>query len=135
MTESKLTKKDKMRYEDPNDADRGILLSNQIDAFCRENLLISAHYKRENLRPASYTLRIGDQYIDPDGRKCTLSDQEDTIVFKKNSIIFVSTKEELDLPYYIIARFNLRVNWVYEGILLGTGPQVDPGFSGVRSTI
>ncbi|SRR6266478_2242615 len=129
----KSTRKEQMKYEDPNEADRGILLSNQIDQFCRENLLISKDYKQENLRPASYTLRIGDPYIDADGRKRTLSDREDTILFKKNSIIFVSTKEELDLPYYIIARFNLRVNWVYEGILLGTGPQVDPGFSGVLS--
>jgi len=82
------------------------------------------------LRPASYTLRVGNEYIDSEGNKRSLTDEEDTIVFKKNSIVFVSTKEKLDLPFYIVARFNLRVNWVYDGILLGTGPQVDPGFTG-----
>ena len=121
---------DKWRYEDPHGEDRGILLSNRIHEFCEQNLLISEQYKPENLRPASYTLRVGEDYIDSEGNKRRLTDEEDTIVFKKNSIVFVSTKEKLDLPYYIVARFNLRVNWVYDGILLGTGPQVDPGFTG-----
>ena len=45
----------------------------------------------------------------------------------------MSTLESLDLPYYIVARFNLRVKWVYRGILLGTGPQVEPGYKGLLS--
>lgn len=122
--------KEKWKYEDPRQGDRGILLSNRIHELCEQKLLIAEHYERNNLRPASYTLRIGSDYIDSEGNKRCLTDEEDTIVFKKNSVIFVSTKEKLDLPYYIIARFNLRVNWVYDGILLGTGPQVDPGFEG-----
>lgn len=121
------------RYQDPHREDRGILLSNRIHELCEQKLLIAEHYKQENLRPASYTLRVGDDYIDSEGNKRCLTEEEDTIVFKKNSIVFVSTKEKLDLPYYVIARFNLRVNWVYDGILLGTGPQVDPGFTGFLS--
>jgi hypothetical protein len=50
-----------------------------------------------------------------------------------NSIVYVSTHEKLDLPYYIAARFNLRVKWVYRGVLLGTGPQVEPGYVGFLS--
>jgi deoxycytidine triphosphate deaminase/cell division protein FtsB len=125
--------KERWKYEDPDPMDRGLLLSNRIHKFCEQGLLISKDYKESNLRPASYTLRIGDEYIDSDGVEQHLSEQEESIVFRKNSIIFVSTKEELELPYYIVARFNLRVNWVYDGILLGTGPQVDPGFEGYLS--
>jgi deoxycytidine triphosphate deaminase len=128
-----MTLNEQWKYNDPDESDRGILLANQIHRLCAEKLLISKDYEPENLRPAAYTLRIGDDYIDSDGKKHKLSEKDDTFVFQKNSIIFVSTKEELDLPFYIVARFNLRVNWVYAGILLGTGPQVDPGFSGQLS--
>ena len=38
--------------------------------------------------------------------------------------------EKLLLPEYIAARFNLHIRHVHKGILLGTGPLVDPGFSG-----
>jgi hypothetical protein len=34
------------------------------------------------------------------------------------------------LPEYIALRFNLAIREVYRGLLLGTGPLVDPGFTG-----
>jgi hypothetical protein len=37
------------------------------------------------------------------------------------------------LPHYIAARFDLAIEFIYQGILLGTGPQVDPGFQGYLS--
>jgi hypothetical protein len=46
---------------------------------------------------------------------------------------FVSMNERLRLPHYIAARFNLAIDLIYVGLLLGTGPQVDPGFQGVLS--
>jgi deoxycytidine triphosphate deaminase len=128
-----MTLNEQWKYKDPDESDRGILLADQIHRLCTQNLLISEDYEPENLRPAAYTLRIGDDYIDSEGKRHKFSEKDDTFVFRKNSIIFVSTKEKLDLPFYIVARFNLRVNWVYAGILLGTGPQVDPGFSGKLS--
>ena len=130
---SQTSKRDEWMYQDPYPDEHGILLSNRIHEFCTEGLLISDWYKKENLRPASYTLRIGDDYIDSKGDLRKFTDKEDSFVFEKNSIVFVSIKEEFNLPFYIIARFNLRVNWVYDGVLLGTGPQVDPGFSGYLS--
>ena len=34
------------------------------------------------------------------------------------------------LPNYIAVQFNLRITHVHRGLLLGTGPLVDPGFHG-----
>ena len=34
------------------------------------------------------------------------------------------------MPLYIAVRFNLRITHVHRGLLLGTGPLVDPGFHG-----
>lgn len=41
-------------------------------------------------------------------------------------LTFVTTLERFNLPKDIIARFNLKSKWVHEGLLLGTGPIVDP---------
>jgi deoxycytidine triphosphate deaminase len=120
----------KWKYDDPHPDERGLLLSDQIDELCNAGLIISSGYDRQFLKPASYTLTVGENYIDSNGKQQRLSKSGDSFIFKKNSIVYVSAAEEFDLPYYIIARFNLRVHWVYEGILLGTGPQVDPGFRG-----
>jgi len=52
-------------------------------------------------------------------------------VIPPNSIVFVSMREQLLLPYWLAGRFDLAIDYIYQGLLLGTGPQVDPGFQGV----
>ncbi len=124
------------KYLDPDRerADRkGMLLSNQIQKFCERKLLIAEEFQNKNLRPAAYTLRIGDKYVDSNGKPGVLDEKTPYFEMEPNSIVYVSTYEKLDLPYYIAARFNLRVKWVYKGILLGTGPQVEPGYRGYLS--
>jgi deoxycytidine triphosphate deaminase/cell division protein FtsB len=54
----------------------------------------------------------------------------DKFLLKKNSIAFVSPKTKFRIPNYIALRFNLRITHVHRGLLLGTGPLVDPGFEG-----
>jgi len=124
------------KYVDP-DRDKpdrkGMLLSNQIIKFCEKGLLVAEEFRPMNLRPAAYTLRIGDKYVDSNGKPGVLGEKTPYFEMEPNSIVYVSTHEKLDLPYYIAARFNLRVKWVYKGILLGTGPQVEPGYRGYLS--
>src|SRR5271170_2226458 len=124
------------KYVDPDHErpDRkGMLLSNQIKKFCEKQLLIADAFQAKNLRPAAYTLRVGDKYVDSNGKPGVLDDKTPYFEMEPNSIVYVSTHEKLDLPFYIAARFNLRVKWVYKGILLGTGPQVEPGYRGYLS--
>lgn len=120
------------KYQDPNTSPsrKGLLLSNEIEKFCAAGLLIEKGYRSEMVRPASYTLTIGREYVDSEGRIRNMDEKETHFYMEPNSIVYVSTAEQLNLPFYIAARFNLRVKWVYRGILLGTGPQVDPGFKG-----
>jgi deoxycytidine triphosphate deaminase len=84
------------------------------------------------MKGASYEVSIGDcTYWDDDGTPChaPFADGQ-SFVLRKNSIVFVTTREEFRLPHYIAIRFNLRITNVHRGILLGTGPLVDPGFAG-----
>jgi deoxycytidine triphosphate deaminase len=121
------------KYQDPyagQPSRKGMLLSDEIHEFCTRGLLVSKGYKPKNLRPASYTMTIGAEFVDSAGKRGELDDEQPYFYMEPNSIVYVSPAEELDLPYYIVARFNLRVKWVYKGVLLGTGPQVEPGFKG-----
>lgn len=123
------------KHVDPNEEEsrKGLLLSDEIRKFCEKGLLIGTGYEEKHLRPASYTLRVGPDYVDSKGKRGKLSKKAPSFYIEPNSIAYVSTLESLDLPYYVAARFNLRVKWVYRGILLGTGPQVEPGFRGYLS--
>jgi hypothetical protein len=84
------------------------------------------------LKPASYALSLGPTFL-INHELDHLSELQPTLRIPPNSIAFVSMRESLRLPHYIAARFNLSIDLIYQGLLLGTGPQVDPGFHGVLS--
>lgn len=90
-------------------------------------------FEEAQLKSASYSIRIGDKVTYWDGanklREITLKSNQQFEV-PANSITFIQTKEKFRLPFYIAMRFNLKINNVHRGILLGTGPLVDPGFEG-----
>jgi deoxycytidine triphosphate deaminase len=90
----------------------------------------------EDLKPASYALRLLGEYVywDDKGVKQTgYINKGEQFILKSDSIAFVSLEPLFQLPDYIAARFNLKINMVYRGLLLGTGPLVDPGFIGFLS--
>jgi deoxycytidine triphosphate deaminase len=90
-------------------------------------------FEEGNLKSASYAIRIGDTAIYWDGigalDQTTLKPYQSFRV-PDNSIVFIKSKEYFRLPWYIAMRFNLKIMNVHRGILLGTGPVVDPGFEG-----
>jgi deoxycytidine triphosphate deaminase len=89
-------------------------------------------YSDENLKAASYQVRMGGRFIRwEQGRKIEQNIAEGgSITLPANSISFVQTESTFRLPHYMALRFNLQISHVHRGILLGTGPVVDPGFQG-----
>lgn len=92
-------------------------------------------FKDGLVKPASYEVRPGDSFFffDKEGVRKHIdiggSGHNRHINLQANSITFCSTDERFRLPSYIAMRFNLRIKHVHRGILLGTGPIVDPGFN------
>lgn len=88
----------------------------------------------KKLKPASYEVDIlGEvQYWDQKRSKWIkdIITQGKEFILARNSIAFVQVEPYFRLPDYIALRFNLKITHVYRGILLGTGPLVDPGFDG-----
>lgn len=102
---------------------------------------------RDYIKPASYGVPICGRciYWDEDGKRhdFILSDKpldgygdighQAEFELKRNSIAFVTLEPTFRLPDYIGMRFDLAIREVYRGLLLGTGPLVDPGFKGKLS--
>ncbi|MDP9316476.1 MAG: hypothetical protein M3R24_37430, partial [Chloroflexota bacterium] len=90
-------------------------------------------FDASGLKSASYEVNLlGKCVIWDEGgnkQKITIS-KGDEFKLPKNSIAFVQVEPFIRLPDYIALRFNLKITHVYRGLLLGTGPLVDPGFEG-----
>jgi len=110
-----------------------LLSSEHVSDYVRVTGLIHPFDRAEGrLKPASYEARA-QRFIrwDDDGRKIITDVKDgDEYELPENSIVYVQMESKIRLPDYIALRFNLRIKHVHRGLLLGTGPLVDPGFGG-----
>jgi len=88
-------------------------------------------FSKEHLKPANYKLRIGDEYAIK-GEIKQLSDKpgENQITIEPFDVAVIKTLETINMPRFLIARWNIRVQLAYEGLLWVGGPQVDAGYIG-----
>lgn len=124
----------------------GMLSSPQIKQYIEGGLLVKipegvfSDEAKKCFKSATYDMRLGDfALLTQCGktRKIKLGCKEQffpkverTLKLLPNSLTFVTTHEEFKLTKDVIARFNLKGRLVHKGLLLGTGPIVDPEFEG-----
>jgi deoxycytidine triphosphate deaminase len=126
---------ERFRYLDPfPDIPPALLSSQHFIKYVKATALI--HPFREDkarIKAASYEAQAGKYSIrwDEEGKKIlTPISDESPLFLLKNSITFVQIESTIRRPQYIALRFNLRIAQVHRGLLLGTGPLIDPEFEG-----
>lgn len=127
-----LARADHWQQEDPfPDIAPALLNSGDVRDYVATTGLMYPFYDVEDkVKPASYEVDLVGRYVYFDENGQRRSDQinkGEQFVLKKNSIAFLTLEPTFHLPHYIALRFNLRIKHVYRGLLLGTGPLVDPG--------
>lgn len=123
---------------DPLDVAPSLLSADHIIEYVNQTGMVapfdSMKGKKSRLKAASYEGRIGkNAYIFEKGNSApqpALEDGAKKLKVRANSIVFVESDLDFRLPPFIAIRFNLQINHVHRGLLLGTGPLVDPGFWG-----
>jgi deoxycytidine triphosphate deaminase len=130
-----ISKYNKFKIIDPFPEIKPALLNSaDIHRYANTTGMIFPYHKKE-LKSASYSAKIAGEcrYWDNDEQKVKtviLQEEGDQFTLHKNAIAFVGIEPTFRLPYYIALRFNLKITHVYRGLLLGTGPLIDPGFEG-----
>jgi deoxycytidine triphosphate deaminase len=108
---------------------QGMLTSEHIRAYHDAVGRMIRPFDPDRLKTASYELTLGARYLVEDDEGL-LTHDDPRLRLPPNSLSFVSMQQVLCLPHYIVGRFDLAIDFIYQGLLLGTGPQVDPGFQG-----
>lgn len=127
-------KYEKFKSLDPYpDIKPALLNSADIESYVNATGMVDPFYPKL-LKSASYEVRISGvyKYWDGNGKPQSdiLSKEAQTFTLEPNSIAFVEVEPKFRLPDYIALRFNLKIKHVYRGLLLGTGPLIDPGYVG-----
>ena len=112
-----------------------LLWADHIEQYVMETGVIAPFYtgggRHSRLKKASYEGRIGKSAYryNKQGMLESIPLGEELTV-GANSIVFVECDLDFRLPDFIALRFNLQIRHVHRGLLLGTGPLVDPGYWG-----
>jgi deoxycytidine triphosphate deaminase len=108
----------------------GVVLSDGIRFYCNQFALIEP-FVEANLHPASYKLRIGDQYaIGREIRSLSNKAGENWLEIPSFEVAIIKTRETVNMPRFLIGRWNIQVKRAYQGLVWVGGPQVDPGYVG-----
>ena len=111
------------------DYERGVLLSDSIEDCVARYGLIDP-FDPSKLKPAAYELSVGEEFTINGETKRLDPARTESIVIPPFGVVIVQTLERLNMPNFLIARWNIRVHWAYHGLLWVGGAQVDPGFCG-----
>ncbi len=95
-------------------------------------------FKEEKLKGITYACSFSGKafFCNPEDKtkekdmRLLRPDEDGYYIINPNSITYLEIEETIRVPEYIALRFNLSVSNAYKGLLLGTGPIVDPGFVG-----
>jgi deoxycytidine triphosphate deaminase len=109
------------------DDERGVLLSDRIKHYCTQYQLVWPYYDKQ-LRPAAYSLSVGRNYSIR-GEPGALNDGM-SLTIEPYQVAIIETYETINMPEYLIGRWNVRTQMAYHGLLWVGGAQVDPGFRG-----
>jgi deoxycytidine triphosphate deaminase len=119
-------------WDDPQPELQGMLTSDHIRSYHELVGRMIRPFDKRRLKTTSYELTLGSRCL-VEGKERFLTEADPWLEIPPNSIAFVSMQQVLLLPHYIVARFDLAIEFIYQGLLLGTGPQVDAGFQGALS--
>jgi len=106
----------------------GVLLSDEIEYYCKNYKLVDP-YEPANIMAASYELRVGLKYA-WGGKRFDLRLGE-MLTIPQFEVAVIEILETINMPDFLIGRWNIRTRWAYEGLIWVGGPQVNPGFRGL----
>jgi len=106
-----------------------VLLKDEIARYCGEPIKLITPFGQKYLKPSSYHLRLGNK-CRVDGKDYELSENNKILKIPRHSIAIVRTLEWLNIPGFLVARWNLKVKMVYKGLVWVGSLQVDSGYQG-----
>jgi dCTP deaminase len=87
-------------------------------------------FEEASLQPASYDFRVGDSAFVSSGREMVDLPQRGVLVVEPGEFVVLESLETIDMSTTFAAQLGLRSEYARRGLLMLSGPQIDPGFKG-----
>jgi dCTP deaminase len=96
-----------------------------------DGLLIIDPLVEESLQPASYDFRVGDEAFVSSADSVLDVANRGLVVIDPGEFAVIATRERVRCGPQIAGQLGLSSQYARQGLVLLSGPQIDPGFDGV----
>jgi len=108
-----------------------VLTDTEIKAAVESSEIDLEPFSDDSLQPASYDLRVGASAFSSSSKQTIDVGKRGVLVIDPGEFAVVETLETVGLDARTAAQIGLRSEYARRGLLMLSGPQVDPGFKGV----
>jgi len=110
----------------------GLMSDNEIKEAVKKGEIIIKEFDEHQINPASYDARLGKQIFKTKKEEGLIdSSKKGIIIIEIGEFVLLSTCENFTLPNNIAGQIGLRSHYARKGLILLSGPQIDPGFRGI----
>ena len=89
------------------------------------------NFDERYLQPASYDMRLGEEAITSSRREKFNPAEKGLLTISPGDFALVTTHEKVSLTPKMAGHIGLRSLYTKKGLVMLSGPQIDPGFKGV----
>jgi dCTP deaminase len=103
----------------------------QIIAAVKNGEIVLDPFDPSKVQPASYDARVGTWAFSSTSREKVNLSQKGILIVEPGEFAVIEPRERVQLDNRTAGQLGLRSEYARRGLLMLSGPQIDPGFSGV----
>jgi dCTP deaminase len=108
-----------------------MMTDDEIRAAIRSNEIVLDPLDELRIEPASYDARIGRWAFASSLREKLDLSQKGVMIIEPGEFAVLECRERVELDNRTAAQLGLRSEYARRGLLMLSGPQIDPGFKGI----
>jgi len=103
----------------------------QILAAVKNGEIVLDPFDPSKVQPASYDARVGTWAFSSSSKERVNLSQKGVLIVEPGEFAVLEPRERVQLDNRTAGQLGLRSEYARRGLLMLSGPQIDPGFSGV----
>ena len=107
-----------------------LLTDSQIRTAIQQGKLSLEEFDEGSLQPASYDMRLGKEAFTSSGREKVDVKSKGSVLIEAGDFAVLISFEKVQMARDMAGHIGLRSHYARKGLILLSGPQIDPGFKG-----
>jgi dCTP deaminase len=108
-----------------------MMTDHEIRAAVKNGEIVLAPFDDSKVEPASYDARVGTSAFSSSSRERIDLSARGVLIVEPGEFAVLECKERVELDNRTAAQLGLRSEYARRGLLMLSGPQIDPGFTGI----